>query len=265
MIKVMLALLVAMFSFTAYANDSIELDKDTVVIRGQFDGKMAGKFIMDVTRTQGDEVVVFIDSPGGSIQSLLQMTSFMKASGKTFKCIASFAASAASALLNACDERLIMSHTTLMFHQAAYGLQGSEGQILSRQKSISAMINDLEKINADRMGLIVKDYKTLVVNDLWLYGKSGIEAGAADKIINVTCDKELFNLRVKTQLTFFIFKINVEYSGCPLITYPVSINGKEQLAQVKKKDRQTVNSYIMPGMDYIKWARDNDFPLMQFN
>jgi len=257
--KIIAGLTVILMSTVGFGK-SFELDDNTIVIRGEFNGIMAGSFIQDVSKIKGDEVVVFIDSPGGSIASLLEMTAFMEASGKTFSCVAGFAASAASAFLNVCDNRYVMNNTTLMFHQASYSLRGgSEANLLSFQKYISVQIDELEQVNADRMGLNIKDYQTLVVSDLWLYGKQGIEMKAADEVVSVTCNQSLFKKTVKETLRSFFGSITLEWSGCPLITYPVVVNGERQMKE--SKDR-SVQSKLMPRNEYINWLHSNNLPLL---
>jgi len=242
---------------------TIVLDKDTVVVRGSFDGKMAGKFIMDVSKIEGDEVVVFIDSPGGSISALQEMQAFMVASGKEFTCISLFAASAGSALFEQCDTRLVMRNGTLMFHNASYGLMAQpEPQVQTYNKYVLEIIKDLEVKNAKALGQSYEEYRMSVRDDLWLFGDKAVSYKAADDVVDVTCSPELFKIRTLETMRVFIFEIKLEWSGCPLITYPVSINGEEQMRHIKEPEEvKTLNSILMPRVEYIKWARKNNLSL----
>jgi len=230
----------------ANAQDILTITKDTVIVKGGFDGKMAGKFIMDISKSQGEVVEVFIDSPGGSIDSLLEMMDFMdtqRALGKKFRCMSNFAASAASALFNYCDERLIMNNTTLMFHNASFGLRGGASpHVATMYAYINKSIDVLEVRNAKRMRMSLSAYRAAVRDDLWLYGKEGITRNAADKITNITCDPSLFSVVIKQKVDLGMFTLDVEWSGCPLITYPMTISGMSQLPQtVDKKTQQKLN------------------------
>jgi ATP-dependent protease ClpP protease subunit len=267
--KWLFAMWLAMVSAVALGKNTqetvdLQLDKDVILVRGYFNGPMAGKFIHDVSKTEKKNVVVFIKSPGGSIDSLNQMVAFMHASGKHFTCVADQAASAASALFNVCDKRLIMQNSVLMFHQASYGVQGSEGQVLSKLEMIKQMVDELEKTNADRMGMPIEKYQSLVANDLWMYGKTAFNYGAADNTANVTCSEYLLKKRVvQTFKTFFGGSIEVEFSGCPLIRHPVKIQGKEQWAVTVYKTHE-LNAITMGLKSFTEWIKANNDTLFKF-
>lgn len=207
--------------------DVVHLDEDTIVIKGEFNGFMAGKFIQDVSKLRNKEVTVFIDSPGGSISSLNEMLDIMKAEqhkGKSFHCITTFAASAASAFMQHCDTRSVTRTGTLMFHHAAFGLRGnSQPYLKTRLGFIETSIEFLEISNATRMGISLEYYRRIIRDDLWLFGEQAKEANTVDNLVVATCSRYLLSSKESLFFSFLGMKIEVVFSGCPLITSPLEV------------------------------------------
>jgi len=163
-------------------------------------------------------IYLVLDSPGGSIDAGNAFIEYAK-SVKNLKTVTFFAASMASAIVQALPgERLIIETGVLMFHRARGGFEGQfeSGEVESRLDWAKQIVRHLEKINADRMKMSIPKYKALVVNELWLFGKMSVKRNGADDVVSVTCSDELANTVAVTVMNSFFGPIRLKTSACPL-------------------------------------------------
>ena len=84
----------------------------------------------------------------------------------------------------------------------------------------------MEKLNQQKMNISKDHFNQLINNEWWTYGVNNLidYPKLADKLISVECSKEL------TQKKKYLDKkyLREVWSGCPLITIPIEIIGKEQ-------------------------------------
>jgi ATP-dependent protease ClpP protease subunit len=196
-------------------------EKGMVVLQGEVNGQTVGKAMAHIMAMEGDEVTLVLNSPGGSVIDGARLIQTMKASGKKFTCYAEFAASMAFVTLQACDVRIVSQSSVVMQHQAAYGIGNNQAnRVDSFKKFIEDILNDIDTMQAKRMGISVKKLKEISRDDIWLYGQKGVDAGAADVVRPVTCAPELLKKSTKETINTMFGSLEVEWSGCPLITYP---------------------------------------------
>jgi hypothetical protein len=69
----------------------------------------------------------------------------------------------------------------------------------------------------------LKQYRSEYDNELWLNGAEAVAHGYADEVITVQCDKALDDETRDSEIAFFGMRISLTMSGCPIITYPVSV------------------------------------------
>lgn len=198
-----LVLLVALF-FVQSAQPSVPgvlmLDKGSFVkLAEDVNVGSASKFIKAFLSLPEDtvQVTVFVDSPGGEVLAGLRMVETVRAAkaarpGLHVTCFIQSAASMAFFFVQlACDERIVGPTAIVMQHQASIGMAGKWGEVQSRVNLISQVVNWLEKETAARLGVSLKRYRELVVNDWWLVGQAAVDAGAADRVGQVLCSSEL--------------------------------------------------------------------------
>jgi ATP-dependent protease ClpP protease subunit len=167
-------------------------DKDNIIaVKGIFDENMASDFSRKVMTSTEDEILVYIDSPGGSVDSLDRMLQIMKVSEKKFICVSRMAASAAFMLFENCDKRYILVDGTLMGHNASLMLSGEITKVKSQLDYILEMLKRIETNVAKRLGISYKEYKSLVANEIWYGAEIAIKKSAADEITTAICTKEL--------------------------------------------------------------------------
>jgi hypothetical protein len=148
------------------------------------------------------------------------------------------AASMAFALVQAvCDERHGGLTSTLMQHQATYGVQGNDNQILSRVKMITSILKALDKIQAKRIGITVEELRKRSSDEWWTVGQEAVEANTLDHISPAVCTKDLLEKTRIVKMSSLFFSGDVKFSSCPLITGPIEIiqsDGKPASEIIKK-------------------------------
>lgn len=223
MLKKLLAFLF-LASAPAYAAD-ITLDVGNVItLRGEINEESVARVSNEILESDKSELYLYIASPGGNIIAGQQLTEVIKHSGKKVKCIASIAASMAFVTLQTCAERYVMDDSIIMQHVASYGLQGQDPNNWSMVRFIRQIIRQLDQEQATRLGLSVPEFKKKTRNDWWLVGREAVDAKAADKLVTVTCTTALTKKRTTMELRGFFVSQKVEFSGCPLVEYPVKVN-----------------------------------------
>jgi ATP-dependent Clp protease protease subunit len=222
---------------TADARNIVLSTTNHVVLKGEISSKSVNKAIYDISTHPSNAIYMYINSPGGSIIAGNSLIDFLKNSPKKVYCIADFAASMAFTILQHCERRYVMNNSVIMQHEASIGLENSVPKFLSLLKMLLAMIYNTEKETASRIGLSYKAYKKHTSSDWWLYGKNAVSKNIADKLVAVRCTKKLTETLEKETLKSFFTTLDVEWSGCPLITYPVKVDGDKSLLQKSEELR----------------------------
>jgi ATP-dependent Clp protease protease subunit len=231
MFKILISFMIALASSFAVANEvpeSITLtSKNTIVLRGEVNSKSIGKVLYDINSSSEKELFLFISSPGGSIFAGNQLVQAIKSSDKKITCIANVAISMAFVILQACETRVSTPVSVTMQHVASYGVSGDSPNNVSMLKFIESMLKEMNEEQAKRIGLPYKKFQAKTRNDWWLYGSSIVKNNVTDGISKVVCSKELTETVIKDTVRVFIFSIKVEFSGCPLIEYPLKVEADE--------------------------------------
>ena len=197
---------------------------DTLVFRGEVDDETISKAIFKLNTMTSDTVTIFIDSPGGSVVAGTALLQAITSSNKKIRCVASFAASMAFITFQACPERIVMDNSILMSHVPSVGLGGAQLPNLTSFYNLWVRYTQMiDAAVAKRMQLTVEKYKALIRDDLWLIGEESLKIKAADRIENVVCSPEMYKKTFWEDVKVFFFTFRVEWSSCPLVTYPLSI------------------------------------------
>jgi ATP-dependent protease ClpP protease subunit len=227
--KAMLLSLLLLVSLSCQAEVIQLTTNNTINIRTQIDGNSVSKAMKEIAalreKSPNETLYIVLNSPGGSIPDGLDFIRFLDTQ-ENIKTITIFAASMASAIVEANKgERLIVEDGILMFHRARVGVQGQigEGELESQLENIKRIVESLEIKNADRMDLSLKEYRAKVKDEYWLFGKQAVKEDGADKIVKIHCSSELIKAKDIMEMRSFFGSVTVEFSQCPLFTYPTSV------------------------------------------
>ena len=132
------------------------------------------------------DIQLYINSPGGEVQSGLALYDVMRAVSCTIRTVClGMAASMAALLFIAGDEREILPHSRIMIHDPLIG-EGAGGSALS----VKARADDLMRIRditagiiARHSGMSLERVFELTASDTYFEAKEAVEAGLADRII----------------------------------------------------------------------------------
>ena len=151
MFKVLLTVLLSLFSLNTLAAPLPTIDRDrTVLINGPIANTSIlslGERLLVMTNTKRDPVSIVINSPGGSIELGYLFVNYMqavRARKVTINCyVQHIAASMAFQILLHCDNRYALSHSLLLWHGARiFGVE----EVTEDRATIIA--DDLKKANA---------------------------------------------------------------------------------------------------------------------
>lgn len=131
-------------------------------------------------------VTLYINSPGGEVQSGLALYDVMQAVSCPIRTVClGMAASMGALLFIAGDEREILPHSRVMIHDPLIG-EGAGGSALS----VKARADDLMRIRditagviARHSGMSLERVFELTASDTYFEAKEAVEAGLADRII----------------------------------------------------------------------------------
>ena len=211
-------LLFVIFLFRACASlNTINLNTTNfLTIRGSIDSTTSSKFIYELNKKKKkNETIVFIDSPGGSVESGNHI--IMEIQKYNLSCIANRAYRMGFVILQSCNKRYMTQYGKLMQHQISYGIMDEKEKIESYVNYISQMDGILTDLQANKLNITSKLFKEKTYNEWWLFGQYAITNNCVDELVHVTCDNELTKKNDSIKYTNYE-KI---YSKCPLIELPL--------------------------------------------
>jgi len=209
--------------------DVLLTEKNHVVVRGEVNGESVSKWILELNNIKDKDVVVYINSPGGSVlagMTFVEQIQQMTKAGKNVVCVADVAASMAFIILQSCPNRYVTSASILMQHQMSLKLGGQIENVKTYLNFLDGVEEDLNLMQAKKMDMDPDDFKRLIAHDLWLSGSSIMKHNAADKMVHVGCDSVLLTKVHKEEIDTFFGTIVLTYSKCPLARDPIDSNFK---------------------------------------
>ena len=147
------------------------------------------KELMALNTESDEEITVYINSPGGVVQSGLGVydyTRIMRAPLRTV-CIGT-AASMGAIIFLAGDKRIMMPHSELMIHDPSYGNLNVDHmkphEIQERVDSLKKTGDELIRIIAQRTGRSEEEIRNKTREDSFFAAQEAVEFGLATSIIN---------------------------------------------------------------------------------
>ena len=241
-------------------------ESNTIVLSGEVNGQTVGKIVQEMREKdtkksylrkklglKGGPLYLFLNTPGGSIQSGMELIEILKGSDRQVNTVSMFAASMGFQLVQSLGERLVLENGVLMSHRAYGEFSGSFGgqnpsQLENRYNFWLSRIKELDQHTAERTKgkHTLEDYQKSYANELWLTGKQAVENGYADKVVSVKCDKTLQGV-VEHELTFFGLRVLYDTDKCPLNTSPMNIRvvSPETERELDGKDYEDVKNKFL--------------------
>lgn len=228
-------LLLSLLNTVIGLNNEISSNNKTILLnttnfinlQGPITEESAAKFILDLNlfdRKSRYSKIVYIDSPGGSVLAGVKIIEQIEK--YKMSCIASKAISMGFVIFQSCYNRLVTSSSQLMQHQISFGVKDEIRKIESHLDFIQQIEDQLVDKQIQKMNISKAHFNQLINDEWWTYGLNNLidNPKLADKLVSVECSKELTQKK-----SIWIKKYAKEiWSGCPLITIPLEVIGKEQ-------------------------------------
>lgn len=220
------------------------LSKDNLLVLNEpIDSESAGELITQAktldtnlnsltSRLKGNSkkhIKLFIYSPGGEIESGMELIEVLKGLKHQVDTITLLSASMAFQLVQSLGTREVLQNGTLMSHRASGAFEGSFGgiepsQLTSRYQLWLDRVTEFDKNTVARTNgkQTLDNYRKQYAEELWLTGTKAVEQGYADKIVRVRCDSSLAGYT--THVTDFMGEtVQYDLDNCPLNTAPMHI------------------------------------------
>jgi ATP-dependent Clp protease, protease subunit len=248
-VGLVVAAVVALVPFTSDSKQEkdksqVVLSADNVIVlNGEVNGETVAKVISKAkeldaalnsslsSKVNGNNkpLYLFLNTPGGSIQSGLEMIEALKGIGRPVHTVTLFAASMGFQIAQNLDERYIIKNGVLMSHRARGGFEGEFGgqspsQIESRYNLWMKRLTEMDEqtVKRSKGKQTLASYQKAYASELWLTGSQSVEGGYADKVVTVKCDASL-NGATTHEIVFFGIPIKYDLDNCPLNTTPMNI------------------------------------------
>jgi len=210
----MMFLYAACFLFyLATATDIIHLNTtNSIMLKGEVNSKMVSNFIYELNKKPNkSNIFVYLNTNGGSVQEGMKIVSEINKYGSS--CVAERAYSMGFVILQACKDRYILPHGSIMQHQISLGIMNEKGKIDSYMKYIDQIESEVVESQAMRVGLSPTEFRLKTMNEWWLYGTNAVTQNCADKVVHIECSRELTNSIYTENKHGYIYT----YSRCPLV------------------------------------------------
>lgn len=189
---------------------------NTLSIKGEINKKVASNFIYNLyKKTDKKNLFVYLDTNGGSIEDGYTIISEIQK--YKLPCIAERAYSMGFTIFQSCKKRYIKPYGKIMQHQISYQIEGEKAKIASYGKYVDQMEKKLFKIQAEKIGISVDNFKSKIYNNWWLFGANAINNNCADELAEIECSDELVMQNYTLDQDLYTYT----YSKCPLISSPI--------------------------------------------
>jgi len=166
------------------------LDTRTITIFGEINMKLAQEVtqkLLLLEAASDDPIKIFINSPGGHVESgdtIFDMIRFVK---PTVKVIGTgWVASAGALIYSAVDieNRYSLPNTRYLLHQPMGGARGQASDIAIEAEEILKMRDRLNRTFAEQTGQSLEKVEKDTDRNFWMSAQEAIEYGLVNKIIN---------------------------------------------------------------------------------
>ncbi|MEU6582824.1 head maturation protease, ClpP-related [Nocardia sp. NPDC046763] len=161
-------------------------DNPTVYLFDEIDsywGVSAEEFARELDGIDAEQITVKINSPGGNVyDGLAIMNALIDHPAKIITSVEGLAASAASFIAMAGDERVMRPGAELMIHNAWMVAIGSATDLRAAADQLERTSANLASIYADRSGGELADWQAAMDAETWYSAQEAVDAGLADRI-----------------------------------------------------------------------------------
>jgi ATP-dependent protease ClpP protease subunit len=212
-----------------------------------FWGVQAKDFLAQLSTLAGDKLDVEISSPGGDVFAAVAMYNGLRASGKEITTkVMGVAASAASLVFMAGDNRVMPKNTHLMVHNPWSFAAGNAAELRDTADFLDKIGTTVRGTYAARSGMTDEAVTELLTKDTWLTADEALANGMATQVID----------EVKAQASF-----DMDRADLPEAVRAVYMATKPKASGDDKPDDATDDKPVDPafGDAVVAMAKDAGF------
>ncbi len=238
---------------TILLNDEVTGEAVAAVISKAKELDRAASGIRESAYGEKKRLYLFLNTPGGNIQSGLEMIEALNGIGRPVDTITLFAASMGFQIAQNLGERYILKNGVLMSHRAKGGFDGEFGgtspsQIESRYHLWNSRLTemDLQTVKRTNGKQTLESYQKAYSSEMWLTGAESVAKGYADKIVTVKCDSSLDGATTH-EASFLGIPITFDLDNCPINTTPMNVRmgvATVQRVNLDGKTQTTVTAVV---------------------
>lgn len=191
--------------------------------------------IINQLKDNTDDVVVRINSCGGSVSAGLSIASYLQNIKQKTTCIIDgVAASIASVIACACDDLVMHPSSYLMIHRVWGLVQGNCEDLRKEADTMEMMTKSLIKIYQRKFDLSSEEIEKLLADETWISGDQ-----IADYKINATVDDD--------EVVRYAAKLTDKFNKCPIIKMNKEEIKEEikETVEEKKEETETVENPVV--------------------
>jgi ATP-dependent Clp protease protease subunit len=162
----------------------------TILLTGEVNDEMAervcSELVLLATTDPKRDIVLYINSPGGSVFAGLALYDTMKLIPNDVVTVAmGFAASMGQVLLcsGTRGKRISLAHSRIMMHQPSAGIGGTAVDIAIQAESLELMKRQSQEILAAETGRTVEEIEIDSDRDRWFTAEQAREYGIVDRVV----------------------------------------------------------------------------------
>lgn len=240
---------------TIILNDAIEGGSVSEVITKAKALDNAGDgYLGTVGIKKKDPIYVFLRTPGGEIQTGLEMLEALKGLNRPVDTITMFAASMGFQTAQQLGKRYIVKNGVLMSHRARGEFSGEFGgqkpsQMDSRKGLWETRMDEMDQQTVDRSGgkQTLESYQKAYASELWITGKQAVDQGYADEIVEIQCDESLAGVTTKSINFMGLINIDYDLDNCPLNSTPMNVRVS---GIITTKGKKSLESFLSEGGEF---------------
>jgi ATP-dependent Clp protease, protease subunit len=227
-------LLIPLMGASSNADETVVLSSSNLItLSGEVNGDSVGRLGISArsldSRFTRKPIYLFMNTPGGEIQSGMELLESLKGLNRPVTTVTLFSASMGFQIVQGLGDRYILKNGVLMSHRAYGEFKGNFGgkrpsQMDNRYSLWLTRLQEFDDqvVKRTKGKQTMESYQKAYADELWLTGTQAVRDGYADKIVMVKCDTSLSGTTPHS-ITFLGLNIVYDLDNCPINTGPMNI------------------------------------------
>lgn len=152
-------------------------------------GVLASEFVQEIADLDVEQINLYVNSPGGDVyDGVAIMNALRRHKARVVATVDGLAASAASFIIQAADERVMARGSELMIHDAWTIAIGNPEALREAADRTDRISNSMAGLYAERAGGTREEWRAAMQAETWYTAEEAVTAGLADRTEASTSD-----------------------------------------------------------------------------